>query len=1027
MLRTKLVDSIESKGIGTILHNPEAKKLLVSKRNGDVEVYSMENKKLKLFQTYPQLLQSSHTEETVIKGLYVSEELSTVFARCEKSLLLFNSTNLHKYDQIVDKRGIDNCWLFEVILPNEDDKMTYLVYSTKATSKLRMLVWEGRIYKKIVEATLGSEKEYVQSVESGQTGIILATNVGVYHWSYGESVLSRIDKIVKRKYPVDMVEALEDLKKISIDKEHASDLTSKTSHSVVSTSRVTKKSSILNFWKKQKGHNAEPLTKVRYTFTPSAEKHVMFDGITKNLFTFGLTERNLPYMEASNNSQFIEWNCEFFRMHYLPPNLLILSNKTTIRFVDYRIGFTFLQQDIPEGIQKVEVIGSCFFIVWTLKDQLKLFHYQVDDGSDDSFTDDESICGNIYDSDFYQLWRKVIFYDFFLNSPDALQLCESPDRQESLNLCALKLRDLTVLFCLAVFERFEHYMNLCAEQNSIDIRCIKLQEIIVKEIFEKFIKFWAPPQLVIAKTFPSNTSDLVWDMTGQKHNCLTSNGKTRGVYDIPSDLVRKWLLPYLVDIRRILKNMSKNETVAWKLSKRNIEVGLDFFLLNNHGSFEISHLLSLIDTVLFETYLQYFPSMIGPLLSVENMCDYDIVVEELRNRHKFQELVDFLSKRGKHEEALGFLTDLYIDAEGHDELREGIRLLVLNYLKNLSGEFLQIIFKYTEWLLQRFSPKDSILEEIFLNDSPLCANRDHLQIYEFIDALDSQISLEYLEFVISDLNSKNIRLHTLLIKCYFQDLDNKISRIKLRSVLESTSVYEPRTILRLLEEAANQISSSNTDQYIFVERLKVYPLQRLGSYEEAVNILFDELEDYDATSVFCEKVYSNDAEAGKSTLLHFFKKLIKSIQAGKNAMLALFLQEHSSKLNTVEIYDLLPDSVSLYELKEVLLQTVKSHFIKKDETRIKKNLLQVELINKGYELNKELAKYVIIEENYRCPICKKPFGTLTTDTTLLFDSDNRSFVVHYTCGRAFELKMQAKRSKDGMGANKRVRDFKSSE
>lgn len=1030
MLRARLVNSVKSEGIGTILHNPEAQKLLVSKENGDIEVYSREGKKLKLFQTYPQFLQSAHTEETKISGLYTSTELSTVFARCDKSLLLFNNTNLQKYDQIVDKRGIDDCWLFELPLPDCEDKMTYLIYSTKVTSKLRMLIWEGRIYKKIVEASLGSDREIVHSVETGDTGIILATNLGIYHWSYGESVLSRIDKIVKRKHPKDTVRALDELESICKNKDGKSDFTVKDTQSFMSTSGLTKKSSIMNFWKKDRSNRGEPLNKVRYVFSPSSGKHMMFDGITKNLFTFGIASNKLPYMEASNHNQFIEWNCNFSRMQFLSSNILILSNKKSVRFVDYENGFTFLHQEILEGIRKIEVIGNCYFIVWTIDNQLQLFQYQVDDGSDDKFDDDESICGDIYESDFYQLWRKVLFYDFFLNSPDALQLCESNDREESLNLCALKLRDLTVLWSLGIFERFDTYMSRIRKQNFIDADCGKLQNIIIESVFGKLIQFWAPPQLVILKTFPLEISDLVLEMTEQKHNCVTSNEEFERRYDLPEELIRKWLLPYLIDVRRNLRNMSRNETVTWEISGRSIEVQVDFFLLDKHGSLDIHGLLTLIDTVLFKTYLYYFPSMVSPLLCVENFCDYNIVVNELRSRHKFQELVYFYFQRGRHEEALVFLTKLCARVkENKDsaEIQDGIKVLILDYLKRLPSQYLDLVFEYTEWLLTEFGTSKEILEEIFLNDNPLCAKRDQLKVYQFINRFDKVISLQYLEFIISNFNCQSAQAHTILIKRYFEDLEERATRIKLKSVLETTSVYEPRTILRILNEIKDDNSQRSSDQSKFIENMKIYPLQRLGRYEEAVDILFDDLRDYDATSSFCEKIYNGNRKAGEPIMLYFFKKLISSTEGSKNPRIAFFLQEHSSKLDTVEIYKLLPNSALLYDLKDVLLQTLKSHSIKKDETRIKKSLLQVELINTSYELNKGLSRFVIIDENYKCPICKKLFSTHTADTALWFTLNNKDFVVHYTCGRAFEAKMQAKKTKDKLRADRTVSELKSSE
>lgn len=1029
MLRARLVDSISSPGVTAVLHNPEAQKLLVAKENGDIEVYSRENDCLRLFQTYPNLLQNSHTDETRINGLYDAGELSTVFARCEKSLLLFNSTNLHKYDQIVDRRGIDNCWIFEVSLPTSEEKMTFLVYSTKETAKLRMLIWEGRIYKKISEATLSNDKEVVQSAQSGRSGIILTTSLAIYHWSYGESLLSRIDKIVKPRYPKDLVPSLGELKSMCNSEESIRKLSNSDIKSLVTTGgRVTKKSSIINFWKRDNGYASQPLSKVRYVFNPSPDNYVVLDGITKNYLELKLTPSQLPYIVASNCSQFIEWNHDFSNVQYLSSNLLILTNKDTVRFVDYQNGFIFLQHDIPEHIRLIEKISGCYFVVLTFTHEIQLFHYQVNDDSEDSFDDDESICGALYESDFYQLWRKVLFYNYFLDSPDSRNLCASDDPDRSLDLCAMKLRDLTVMWCLNIYERFQTYMKILSAHNRLDVKSRRLQNTIVENVFDKLIEFWAPPQLIILRAFPPNISRLVSMITGQKHSCLLNDGDDQKTYELPQDLLRKWLLPYLTDARRHFQSMLKQDKITWEFSGRKIEVGIDFFLLDKHQSLDVPTLLTLIDTVLFMTYLYYFPSMVEPLLCVNNMCDYDIVVEELHNRHMFQELVYFYFQKGKHVDALEFLTSLCTSESSH-QLQDGIKILVIDYLKKLTQEYLELIFRYTDWLQERFEdPKENILESIFMNDTPACAGRDQYSVYEYIDHYDSKVSLQYLEFAISNFKLQEIRLHTILIRRYFQNLQDPSTRVKLKSVLETTSVYEPRTVLRILEESSDDKTRNLTaDQSNFVDFLKIYPLQRLGKFEEAVDILFDRISDYNATSIFCEKAYESNHEVGINILTYFFKKLVASTQGNRNPQIAYFLQEHGSKIEIVSIYRLLPSNLLLHDLKEVLLQTIKSHSIKKDETRIKKSLLHVELIDKSNDLNKKLSNYTIVTEGYRCPVCKKAFSTLITDTALWFTFDGRDVVVHYTCGKALQAKMENKRAKARTRANRTVAELKEKE
>lgn len=1014
MLRSRLTDSVRSPNVTAILHSPEARRLLVAKGNGDIEIYYREEDKLKLSQTYPELLQSCQTEETRMLGLYESCELSTVFVRCEKSLLLFNSANLHQYDKVVDRRGIENCWLFEFPVPNSEQKGTCLMYSIKDTPKLRMLIWNGRIYKKIVEASLSRDKETVRSAQAGESGIIIATNLGVYHWSYGNTVLSRIEKIVRRKYPKEPVPLLAELKSVCHSKGDKNEVLSD-APSLKSNSQITKKSSILNFWSRDNRRKVR-LNSVRFLFRPHQDQNLLLDGVTNNLFTLEMTDSQLPYMIASDNTQFADWNSNFSRIQYLSLNLLMMNSDHTVKFVDYEYGFTFLEQQVPEGVRYVKSIDPSHFIVLTASDQIQLYNYKVDDGSEDSFDDDESICGAQFESDFYQLWRKVLFYGFFLASPDRLQLCASDDPDRSLDVCALKLRDLTVMWCLEIFDRLKSYMNYLHEHNRIDGKCSKLEDLLVERMTAKLIDFWAPPELIIMKIFPPRISRLVEQITHQKYNCMLEEiDFEKKTHNLHPDVIRKSLLPYLIQIRRPLRLLMKEDKVVWEHSGRELKVGIDFFLIDKHDSLNVSTLLTLIDTVLFMTYLLYFPSMMGPFLSVDSMCDYETVTSELRKRRMFQELVSFYYQRKEHTEALKFLTDLLLDLEpkkDHKELENSVKLLVIDYLKRLPGENIDLIFKYTDWLLKNFDTDKSTLESVFISDSPTYATRNHYQIYCYIDKRDPELALQYLEFAISTFKLDDVKLQTTLIKRYFARLDDAKTRLKLRSLLESTSAYEPRTILRILEE--NGVAPNvdlPEDERRFIEYLKIFPLQKLKSFKQAVDILYDKLSDYNGASVFCEKVFEDNSSEGQEILGYLFRKIIGSTQGDKNPQIAYFVQEHGTKLSAVDIYKLLPRNLLLSDLKQVILQTIKLHSNEKDNARIKRGLVQAELIQKSNELNRNLAAYVVIDEGYKCPVCKKSFSTFAIDTALWFTMDGRNVVAHYTCGKTLEAKLQNKSAK----------------
>ncbi|CAR26573.1 hypothetical protein ZYGR_0H03910 [Zygosaccharomyces rouxii] len=1031
MLKCKLVDSVPSQGITAILHNPETHKLVVAKDDQSVQVYSRESHSLRLIQTYPQLLQNSRFNDDKVQELYGCKPLSTIFARCDKSLLLYDSINFHKYDQIVDRRGIEKCWIMETPLDDSEDVLTALMYATKNRGKLRMLIWEGRTYKRVVEATLPNRGEFVLSSEAESRGVILATTHGIYHWPYGDSFLVKIDKIVRRKYPGDLVSCLAELTaKTREMKVNGKSIKDNDSTSFMSSSRLTKRSSFTSLWSRRNIPHKHAMNSVKSVFkTTDSDKIMILDGFSKNLFQLGCKDNHEFYLFALDLSQFMEWNQGLQSIRYLSGLNLILNNSHEFRVVDYQYGFTFLEQSVEEGIKWVEPIGKSHFIIWTLNDQLHLYRYQLEDDTNDLLGDDRSLCGISFDTDFNKLWRKVIFYQQFLDFPHPENLCCSKNPEASLDLVVLKLRDLTVLWCLEIFARFENCMSMLSSHDQIHDRTMVLQDLIPKLIFDKFLEFWAPPQLIILKCFPPKIARLVPEVTGQQHSCLYDDLKDQRTYTLPAMIIRKWFLPYLTDTRRHLKSIAQKDSITWEHSGRKIDANLNFFLMDKHQTLDVTTLLTLIDTVLFVAYLYYYPSMVGPLLRIDNLCERDVVVRELQERRMFQELVDFYFGRSMHADALEFLTNLITSMDQDDntvKFQDGVKVLVVDYLKKLPLEHQGLLFHYLDWLLKRFGKDSALMESVFMNETPACASRNHYQIYEYIDKMDKTTAIRYLEFVISAFGSKDVKLHTTLVKLYFDDMNNPTTKMKLKSVLESTSVYEPRTILRLLNELSdNKGDPVSQQQHNFISLLKTFPLQKLGDHHAAINIFYDDLSDYNATSSYCKSVYTDHPETGKDSLNYFFQKILnKYAKTGNSNEILYFLQEHGNKINIIKIYEILPKELSLNQFKDIFLQTVKSHSIARDETKLTKNLLQVELINKGYDLNRTLSEYSILGENYECPVCNKHFSTFTTDTLLLFTFDKKKVVVHYNCGRALQAKIQNKRTKAQQKAHRVVSDLK---
>lgn len=994
MLKTKFLCRVGDDGITAILPIHESAKLIVSKKSGDVLVYSRDGSGLKLFQTYHKLLHSTH-EDLTVNALFYSAGLSTVFAQSEKTIALLNSSNLNQFDKIVDKRGIRQCWVFEKPTRNETSK-TVLVYLPKKVSKLKMFIWKGHSFKTVQEATLTSKDELVSSIELGSHGLYITSNIGVYYWRLQDFSLIRVDKIVAPNWPRDLQGALKELEQYVHQSHDSNDANSKTNYSV-----ITRKTSLTSFF--QRVENKHKISRTRFLFHPDDRRMpVLIDGRTEKLFEISIGESHQPFLTAYDHSSFAQLNREFDRIQFLTTRFLLLSNSHSFRIVDYLNGYNYLDLTINDGIKQIVGTAGTFLIVWTGKDDIELYKLYIMDDSDIPFGEDDSL--EIEDNGMVRSLKKIVFCEAILSPDNQLALCEDhncDDVDGLLDLYALKLRDLTVLWCLRCFEQCNKWFGCRSKEHKTGLRFVGLQELIIKHIFDKFISFLAPPELVISHCFPLDVIRLVDDATTSNY----SFNKDENIQSIPPMYINKWCLPYLTDMRRILRNLSREKSIKWSLNNRDIIVGIEFFQVDQHKELDVQSLLTIIDTALFKLYLDYNPVLVGPFTRVENMCDFETVVNELSSHQMIHELVDFYYHRQKHELALSLLTHLeqrVNNSKAPDDFENNIKALIIDYLSKLPDDFLDTIFEYTNWLLQKFPlEKDVIISSVFMNQTTNCSNFNYFKVYDFIDLTDKAVSLRYLEFVIDTFQSQDKKLYMILIRRYLENLGDTRTSKKLHAVLRNTHLYEPRTVYRLLCEVEEK-DELDPMQMQSLQILKTYPLKRLGDHERALNILFDKLGNYSLSSSYCNDVYVEDQTMGTKLLMQFFDKILKMTENSNPNSIISFLQEHGSKVDEIKILNKLPKDLLLKDLSQILSHRLKSLSVEKNDLRIKRNLLQVELVDKSYQLNCKLSEYVTVGEERKCFVCHKVLKSNPSDIYFLFDIDNKSVVTHYNCGKSLQ-------------------------
>ncbi|SCU97495.1 LAFA_0G11716g1_1 [Lachancea sp. 'fantastica'] len=999
MLKAKHLSSTGRDDITSILPITETSKILASNRDGHVLVYSYEGHSLRLTQTYNHLMKNNGLDTTIFNLLY-SNQLSTVFAVCAKSIVLLNSTNLNQFDRIVEKRGIKQAWVFEQ--PSaKHETTTALLLQPHKTGTLKIFLWNDRTFKNVSEISLGHKGEQIVSMEMDRNGFVLATNMGYYYWRIKDLSLQKLTKTVAPTWPKGIHEALEELEKIAVSDKNGyhHDMASVSSRSLVS-----RKISMGNFFQRKDVRSG--LDKAQFIFHSSSHPRMtILDGASRKRLEVTASSSHEPYLAATSEwGHFIEANRQFDDIQYFSSNFLILSNRETIRIVDSHYGFSFLEINVREGIRKVFTTQDSILLVWTETDNLTLYELTVSD-EPTSVSDSEDDFIAVEEGGSRRMLKAITFYQALLDHKGPFSLCDSSkcdDVEETLDFYALKLRDLVVLWSFSSFDRCQRLLERPHHAAKVQARLLGLQELIIKGIFDNLIKFLAPPELVIGHCFSGSMARLL----NQEITEELIHHKGIHASNFPAHIMNKWCLPYLTDIRRNLHNLAKNGTIIWEYEKRSIKVDIQFFLLDHHRERSIDALLKLVDTSIFKIYLDFNPAMLGPFTRVPNSCDFETVVEELSKTMRVQELVDFYFMRGKHDLALKLLTELENDLRlAHPEtIAADIKMLVVDYLKKLPQSALSTIFEYTNWLIKKF-PQDSgiIITSIFMNFSPNCATLNTSRVYEYIDNIDTELSLKYLEFIVDAFDSSEKTVYMKLIERYMQKShEPKVAR-KLEAILRSEDSYEPRGVIRILDNALTESSRSN-ESITLIKRLKTYPLKRLGEHHEALHIIFEELSSYTLSAAYCSDVYHQDSRAGVKVFSTFFDMVVKKSKkddAGSRTILR-FLEEFGFRLDSAETLAKTPADISLKDVQQVLAKEIETSSLRKNRVRMEKNLLQVELVDKTYELNKELSKYCIINEDQKCYVCHKRLKSSRETMIMWFPNATDRVLTHYNCRKVVE-------------------------
>ena len=206
----------------------------------------------------------------------------------------------------------------------------------------------------------------------------------------------------------------------------------------------------------------------------------------------------------------------------------------------------------------------------------------------------------------------------------------------------------------------------------------------------------------------------------------------------------------------------------------------------------------LVDTTLFRCYMLARPQLAGPFFRIPNFCDPDVVKDKLMENGRYNDLVDFFHGKKLYQPALELLKK-FGTAEEEDPSAPNLHgpQRTVGYLQNLPPEMIDLILEFADWPL-RVDPKLGM--EVFLADSENAETLPREKVANFLQNIDVDLAVRYIEHVINELNDTTPDFHNRLVSAYLQELKERQDRdsdswkdlmSRLLLFLRSSTIYSP--------------------------------------------------------------------------------------------------------------------------------------------------------------------------------------------------------------------------------------------
>lgn len=305
------------------------------------------------------------------------------------------------------------------------------------------------------------------------------------------------------------------------------------------------------------------------------------------------------------------------------------------------------------------------------------------------------------------------------------------------------------------------------------------------------------------------------------------------------------LIDYLLQIRRKLSSPSNSSESA----------------TDGEGKRKKHQLWQIVDTTLVKCYLQTSDALVASLLRLpDNQCHLEETEKALNKYSKFNELIILYHNKKLHRKALEMLKVQSKKSNspfsGHDR--------TVHYLQQLGPNSIDLILQFSEWVVKEH-PEDGL--RIFTEDvSEETERLPRDQVLSFLEKVNPDLVIPYLEHVIDVWNDTTVTFHNKLIYKYKEKVMGLLVPYinALGSGRPALAGHEPGTLGELRKKFLNFLVTSESYS---TEILPSHLIQdglwdelalvmgKMGDHKEALSVYVDKLQDLKKAEDYCERIY----------------------------------------------------------------------------------------------------------------------------------------------------------------------------